>query len=132
MSKLDIGLFTEVNRKRCEESFHPIDAWSAPEWGCALAGEVGELCNYLKKIHRGDFTTAEAREACKKEIGDIFAYLNLISLKLDIDMEDAVIDKFNEVSDRVGSSIKYEPLNNSNELDWYHNYQKMMKSRFGE
>lgn len=118
MSKLDIKLFTELNRKRCEESFHPIDAWSAPEWGCALAGETGELCKYLKKIHRGDFTTDEAREACKKEIGDIFAYLNLICIKLNIDMEDAVIDKFNEVSDRVGSNIKYGLFISQRRIKW--------------
>lgn len=113
MSKLNIQLFTQLNRKRCEESFHSIDAWSAPEWGCALAGEVGELCNILKKIHRGDYDALgieikeKIKEDCKKEIGDIFAYLNLISIKLGINMEDAVIDKFNEVSDRVGSNIKY-------------------------
>ena len=31
-----------------------LDSWSPAEWGNALAGEVGELCNVLKKILRHD------------------------------------------------------------------------------
>lgn len=109
--KLDIEYFTELNNERCEESFFPVDSWSITDWGCALAGEVGELCNYLKKIRRNESTGITwsdiPEDAVKKEIGDIFAYLNLICIKLGINMEDAIIDKFNEVSDRVNSDIKY-------------------------
>lgn len=108
---LDIERFTELNNKRCNESFFPVDSWSATDWGCALAGEVGELCNFLKKIKRNhtmDITWSDIPpDAVKKEIGDIFAYLNLICIKLGINMEDAIIDKFNEVSDRLNSDIKY-------------------------
>jgi NTP pyrophosphatase (non-canonical NTP hydrolase) len=70
------------------------------EWGCALSGEVGELCNFLKKIARGDKIP---KKRLKHEIGDIMTYLSLLSDDLDIDLEDAVIEKFNIVSKRWGS-----------------------------
>lgn len=110
MSKLDISLFTELNRKRCDENFHLVNDWSPTDWGCALGGECGELLNFLKKMRRnedGKITSLVTFEDIKKEVGDIFAYLNLLCIRLNINMEDAIIDKFNEVSDRVGSSIKY-------------------------
>ena len=39
----------DANVTRCNESFHPVDAWSGTDWACALAGEVGEACNVVKK-----------------------------------------------------------------------------------
>lgn len=38
-----------TNVKRCEAVFFGLQSWSPTDWGCALAGEVGELCNKLKE-----------------------------------------------------------------------------------
>jgi NTP pyrophosphatase (non-canonical NTP hydrolase) len=73
------------------------------EWGCALSGEVGELCNYLKKMSRGDIIK---KKALAHEIADIMTYLSLLADNLDIDMEDAIVEKFNIVSKRWGSKYK--------------------------
>ena len=110
----------EVNTKRCEESFHPIKDWSEEAWACALAGEAGELCNFIKKRKRvydnirldvASHKKAVAKLAklhaeCKKEIADVLTYLDLISVAMNISLEEAVIEKFNEVSVRVGSKRK--------------------------
>lgn len=78
---------------------HRIDDWTPAEWGCALAGETGELCNMLKKIRRGE--NVDLKEVAH-EIGDVFAYLDLVAASLGIDLEKAIIDKWNVVSERRG------------------------------
>jgi NTP pyrophosphatase (non-canonical NTP hydrolase) len=94
----------KASLSRCEESFHrTVHEWSALEWGGALAGEVGELCNLLKKLLRGDRVDMID---IAKEIADVQCYLPLVASRLQIDLEQCTIDKFNEVSDRVGSKIK--------------------------
>ena len=51
---LTFECFHRVNVTRSKADVkHSLD-WSPMEWGCALAGEVGELCNFLKKMSRGD------------------------------------------------------------------------------
>jgi len=104
------------NKRRCEAYFHKIHEWSEAEWACALAGEVGELCNFIKKRTRilksekftrqTDKDLEPLRQEAKKEIGDALAYLDLTATSLGFRLEDCVRDKFNEVSERVKSKIK--------------------------
>jgi NTP pyrophosphatase (non-canonical NTP hydrolase) len=107
--------FRRVNKKRCEKYFFPIQDWSETDWACALAGEVGELCNFIKKRLRArtaktllpNIPSQEALAAeAKKEIGDVLGYLDLIATRMGFRLEDCVVDKFNEVSDRVNSKLK--------------------------
>lgn len=79
--------------------------WSPAEWGNAVAGETGELCNILKKIRRGDMTMEEARNEVAKECADIVTYVDLTALQFNIDLGEATRDKFNEVSARVESDV---------------------------
>lgn len=82
--------------------------WSPGEWICAVTGELGELANLIKKVKRGDLTMEEARTAISKEIADVVIYLDILALQCGVHMGAAVIDKFNEVSKRVGSTIRIE------------------------
>lgn len=59
----------------------------------ALAGEVGEACNDLKKYIRGDFGFVELRSRLAKELPDILIYLVMAAAILDIDLEDAYVAK---------------------------------------
>lgn len=76
--------------------------WSLPEWGNALAGEVGELANLLKKVRRGDITLDEALPEISKELADVLTYL---AFRCGIDLGMAAIAKFNEVSARIGCDV---------------------------
>jgi NTP pyrophosphatase (non-canonical NTP hydrolase) len=82
---------------------YPCDNWSLTDWGCCLAGEVGELCNLLKKLKLGK---AVDRSEIGKEIADVIIYADILSEKLGFDLGQLVRDKFNEVSKRVGSQVE--------------------------
>ena len=68
----------EASKKR--QHIYDDKKWTLPEWGCALSGETGELCNVIKKIHRGDFTLKEAneKELIADEAADVVIYLDLL------------------------------------------------------
>lgn len=101
--------------------WHPggLLQWSASDWGVALAGEVGEICNVIKKLnryHQGLQQVAVNMEASiagvtvpeflsrqlAKEIGDVFIYLDLLAQREGLNLDDCVRDAFNSVSTREG------------------------------
>jgi MazG nucleotide pyrophosphohydrolase domain. len=115
MNELTFDDLRAVNVARCEDVFHPINEWSPTDWACAMAGECGEACNEIKKLRRldgadSDFDTIERRAELRlqigKELADIVIYADLLAKRLDIDLGRCVVEKFNEVSDRRGSTIK--------------------------
>ena len=82
--------------------------WSPADWFVATVGELGEAANLMKKIRRNDFVTKDiqaARLKLAKEYADVVIYLDLMAKQYGIDLGDAVTLKFNEVSERIGSSI---------------------------
>lgn len=92
-----------TNLARCEESFHSVDGWSPTDWACAAAGEMGEACNLIKKLRRGeDISPTDIGD----ELADTVIYLDLLAARLNISLAAAVKRKFNIVSDRVGSTVK--------------------------
>ena len=95
--------FHEINVARSKADIKHSNSWIPLSWGGALAGEVGELCNLLKKLSRGDKIK---KKDMAHEIADIHTYLSLLADKLDIDPEAAIIEKFNIVSKRWGSKYR--------------------------
>lgn len=74
-------------------------------WGCALAGEVGELCNIIKKLARdgADTKDKEGRryfDLLPAEMADVFIYLVLTARHFNIDLEAAIISKIEVVKKR--------------------------------
>ena len=57
----------------------------------ALAGEVGEFCNIVKKINRGSlhFEEAQVRYNLAMELTDVYTYLLNLAGMLDIDLEES-------------------------------------------
>lgn len=51
----------------------------------ALAGEVGELCNLVKKVQRGTLSLEEARAELGEEAIDVLIYLCNIFALLEVD-----------------------------------------------
>lgn len=115
---LDFETLRDRNAERCETSYHPIDAWSPTDWACALAGEVGEACNLIKKLRRittsnpatvelvqGGLETGALISAVAAELADAVIYADLLADRLGIDLGEAVRRKFNETSRRIGSEV---------------------------
>jgi NTP pyrophosphatase (non-canonical NTP hydrolase) len=93
--------------------------WSKPEWCNAVLGELGELANLLKKVQRGDMTMDEARPAIGKELADVQTYLDILAFQCGVDLGDATVEKFNEVSDRVDCGVFIVPTEgNYNAADY--------------
>lgn len=106
--------FAEISKVNLERAllWHPggLEEWSVSDWSNAMAGEAGEVCNAVKKLRRWECQIQDSRsippEELKlkiaREIGDTYLYLNLLSLRLGIDIEQAIIDTFNRVSIQEG------------------------------
>lgn len=102
--------FQKLNLDRQALGFPSSVEWTMGDWALALSGEVGELCNYLKKVRRGDsvysldpkspFAKA-TRRFLLAELADIITYADLMMSKLDADTGEELIRKFDEVSARV-------------------------------
>ena len=79
--------------------------WGPMQWGCALAGEVGELCNFLKKYQRqmpSDPSPDMLLSDIGKEIADVFIYLDLLASTFDFDLARLISSKFNATSKKFG------------------------------
>lgn len=94
----------EVGVSRSNQWF-PMERWSLMEWACAMAGEAGEACNVAKKLSRQDggfdrkhenITADDLAEEC----ADVFIYLDLLCARAGVDLEQAIIKKFNSVSEK--------------------------------
>ena len=94
-SPLTFKRLREVSSYRCSKAYTPIEEWSPTDWGCALAGEVGEACNLIKKMRRGEKVDIQA---VAEELADVMIYLDLTATRLGIDLEKAIIEKFNKDS----------------------------------
>lgn len=64
-------------------------AHSVVHHALALAGEVGEFCNIVKKIDRGSlkYSDAKTRVDLAMELTDVYVYLLNLAGMLDIDLE---------------------------------------------
>jgi NTP pyrophosphatase (non-canonical NTP hydrolase) len=82
--------------------------WTLGEWMNAVAGELGEAANIIKKVRRGDMTMEEARPLLANEFADIVTYLDITAMQAGIDLGRATIHKFNQVSQRVGSKVRVD------------------------
>ena len=105
MNLLSFNQLRKTNVERCEAVFHPLKSWIPEQWGNATAGEVGELCNKLKKRF-GRKETSTTLESIADEAADVVCYLDLLTASIGIDLGDAVRKKFNQISDEKQCDIK--------------------------
>ncbi|WP_440640257.1 MazG-like family protein [Bradyrhizobium sp. PUT101] len=83
--------------------------WTLAQWSNAVLGELGEAANIIKKIERGDMTLDEARPSLAKEFADVQTYLDILAYRAGVDLGEATLQKWNEVSERVGSTVRLYP-----------------------
>lgn len=99
--ELTFTLLREANATRAK--IYPSEVkQDAMFFGLALAGEVGELCNLIKKQYRDG---VNKRSEIADEIADVLIYLDLLAARYDIDIAKATTSKFNHVSDRLGLNV---------------------------
>lgn len=73
--------------------------------GVELAGEVGEACNEIKKLERTRIGIAGGKSGLDdltEELADVLICVDLIAMDLEIDLGEAVRQKFNKTSAKLG------------------------------
>jgi NTP pyrophosphatase (non-canonical NTP hydrolase) len=97
-------------------SLHEANAARQIEWdadnqitlayrGNELAGEVGEACNVIKKLERERLGIRGSRDTVEhlaEELADIEICNGLIAMQAGIDLDAAVVEKFNATSEKMG------------------------------
>jgi len=68
-------------------------------YAIALAGECGEMLNYLKKVKRGDFPVD--KEKLAEETADAITYAFILLKELGVDPEKAIMEKYEKVNERL-------------------------------
>lgn len=109
--------FRAANVNRCVK-WHPhgIESWSPSDWLTAVTGELGELASLIKMRNRerdglpgNKFSPSQKQIA--DELADVLTYLDLLAATLGVDLAAAAVEKFNEVSQRVGFPDRIVPSN---------------------
>lgn len=77
----------------------------------ALAGEVGEFANTLKKAMRhyestGELPDAETYQSLEEEIVDVFIYVVKISIALGLDLAEGYYDKMKVNDKKFANYVK--------------------------
>lgn len=103
--------FSAANRLRCARDFgEPLDETSAygpVEWALMIAEEAGEVAGAVigavgLKVRKSHLTAKDVGD----EIADVIAYCDLLAGRMGLDLETIVRNKFNRVSERIGSAVK--------------------------
>ena len=100
----------KANIERDKEVFaNELNTFPVEYWVMALAGEVGELANKVKKKMRlkgnHSYTSNISEDEISEEVADIQIYLDIVAIKLHIDLKEALIKKFNSSSKKFKSTI---------------------------
>lgn len=80
-------------------------------WGNEMAGETGEACNEIKKLERERYGMPGSRTTKDKlasELADVIITATNAANAAGIDLNAAVIAKFNETSAKVGLPFMME------------------------
>ena len=106
--------FSERNKRRCEapDGFnYTLNSWSMSDWITALAGELGEAANIVKKLNRvrdgipgNQESSYELHRQLRDELADTYIYLDLVIQAAGFDVEEIVESKFKQTSLKIGYS----------------------------
>ena len=99
----------QEHKKKQQES--RIQNFDLNYYSIGLGGEVGEVLNEIKKLHRDDkdVLTDNRKKNIISEMGDCMWYLQGLCVELDIEIEDIFKSNINKISKN-----KEELINNIN------------------
>lgn len=98
--------FDELRQKnidRCPHYGYHIEDKPPAEWLDRVWDEVLELCEKAE-LHETGFDTP--KEDIGKEIADVVTFCDLLATRYGFNLGKLVLNKFNEVSERVGSDVR--------------------------
>jgi NTP pyrophosphatase (non-canonical NTP hydrolase) len=79
----------------------------------AVMGELGEAANIAKKLNRvrdgipgNTKTEAELRASLRRELCDVFVYLDLLCQSLGFTVDEAAVEVFNAKSAEIGYGVE--------------------------
>jgi NTP pyrophosphatase (non-canonical NTP hydrolase) len=111
---MDMTAFSTINKQRSMKFMNgPLEQWTESDWAVAGAGEMGEVCDGIKKLNRmrmgvhsnnvrSQVSEADMKKHILKEIGDTVTYLDLLAQRMGSDVESCLRAAFNSVSQREG------------------------------
>ena len=76
-----------------------------------MAGEAGEVCNAYKKYMRHEYGMAGGEaslEPIAEEVADVIISAVLVAMKLGINLDETIKNKFNKTSEKNGLSSRIE------------------------
>lgn len=88
-----------------QQEWDPMSRTDMSYRGNELAGEVGEACNVIKKLERERLGLRGSRADANQladELADVIICCDLIASASGINLGEAVRQKFNATSDKVG------------------------------
>lgn len=109
---MDLKQFSLINKQRSMKFMNgSLEQWDESAWGVAAAGEMGEVCDGIKKLNRirmgvhsnnprAQVSEQQMKEHILKEIGDTTTYLDLLAQRMGSDLESCLRIAFNSVSQR--------------------------------
>jgi NTP pyrophosphatase (non-canonical NTP hydrolase) len=99
-----------------QEYWGGSENWTLADWSNALAGEVGEACNVVKKLRRpqlgtvgNDHDPIRYRTMLAGELGDVLIYLDLLANAAGLDLAACVMDAFNDKSAALDMPVRLAP-----------------------
>ena len=106
-SEISLGNLRAANHSRqieWDNSRQITPEYSAIEF----AGEVGELLNVVKKIFREKLHlrgTRATHQDLENEMADVLITLDLLAMRMNVDLTAALRRKFNDTSDKLGLRV---------------------------
>lgn len=104
-SKVTLADLREANVARQAEWCPGVEKPDLSFRGVELAGETGEACNVIKKLERERLGWRGSRstvEALAEELADIIICADLCAIAAGIDLQAALVAKFNVTSEKQG------------------------------
>lgn len=108
MDRRTIISFNELRQKnidRCPHYGHTVEERSPLEWYDRIWDEILELGHTVESYDM-DFNTTT--RDIGKEIADVVTFCDLLATRYGLNLGKLVLDKFNEVSERVDSDVRME------------------------
>lgn len=103
MSDLTFERLREVSARRAIEAYpnmpNGAQEWPVEVWALAIAGEAGELAQWVKRRLTGERAVSDL--TIFDEIADVVIYCDLLATRMGVRLEDLVKSKFNRTSNKI-------------------------------